>query len=176
MGRTRKEIVRAGLPGGLATRLLAGEPNGRRSCSAPCFGIGATGCGGAHRTPRTKTALTLPRSLAQAWAPRADAIGAVASAGQGCQAQALADSLREDVVNADARVPTALRVTLLRSVNALADRIRCTSPTTTATAPPATLPQPPHKHRLTPPEHGHQGSDTQNQGNDNPGHGQGGSD
>jgi hypothetical protein len=109
--------------------------------------------------------------LARAWATRADAIAAAAAAGHGCRAQALADSLRDHVVNADTRVPAAFRTTLLKSVNALADRITCTPPATTVTTPPTTASQPPQNHdHPTHPKHGHPGPDNQgngNQGNDN---------
>ena len=115
---------------------------------------GAAWCGGS-RHATGPSAGKLPRSLAQAWASRADAIAVAAAAGRGCQAQTLADSLRDDVVGADARVPAAYRSTLLVSVNQLADRIACAPPTKTVTAPAKPPPGPGHHddHRK-PPEHG----------------------
>jgi hypothetical protein len=123
-------------------------------CGALLLGC-AAGCGGSRHATET-TATTLPHSLAQGWASRADAIAAAASAGHGCQAQTLADSLRDDVVSADARVPAAYRTTLLVSVNQLADRIVCVPPTKTVTTP-ATPPQPQHDNHPKPPKHDHPG-------------------
>jgi hypothetical protein len=114
--------------------------------------MGAAGCGGSRDASETK----LPRSLAQSWAARADEIAAAAAAGRACQAQTLADSLRDDVVGADARVPTAYRTTLLVSVNRLADRIACV-PQTTAPKPSPAKPPPHHDDHPKPPEHDHQG-------------------
>jgi hypothetical protein len=116
----------------------------------------AAGCGGS-RHPIETTAATLPRSLAEAWASRADAIAAAASAGKGCRAQTLASSLRDDVVSAEARVPAAYRATLLVSVNRLADRIVCVPPTKTVTAQAQPPPQPHHADHPKRHEHDHQG-------------------
>jgi hypothetical protein len=114
---------------------------------------GAAGCGGSRHATEP-AAGKLPRSLAQDWASRADAIAAAAAAGRGCQAQTLADSLRDDVVGADARVPAAYRATLLVSVNQLADRIACVPPTKTAGPPAKQPPRPPHHDdHPKPPEH-----------------------
>jgi hypothetical protein len=124
---------------------------------AALLAVGSAGCGGSHRTTASTTAAKLPRSLAQAWATRADAIAAAASAGHGCVAQTLADSLREDVVTADARVPAAYRTTLLVSVNQLADRITCVPQTTTAAGPAHNPPKPPqHDEHQKPPKNDHQ--------------------
>jgi hypothetical protein len=117
----------------------------------------AAGCGAAH-TAGTATP-KLPRALAGAWAARADAIAAAASAGRGCSAQTLADSLRDDVVGADTRVPTAFRSALLVSVNRLADSITCTH-TRTVTAPASKPPKPPpHDDHPKPPRPGPKGKD-----------------
>jgi hypothetical protein len=130
----------------------------RRPALLLCAGllaVGVAGCGGSRHATGT-TAAKLPRSLAQAWASRADAIAAAAAAGRGCRAQSLASSLRDDVVSADARVPAAYRSTLLVSVNQLADRISCVPPTKTVTAP-AHPPPPHHDEHPKPPEHAHPG-------------------
>jgi hypothetical protein len=101
--------------------------------------------------------VTLPRSLARAWASRADAIAAAAAAGHGCRAQSLAGALRDDVVNADTRVPAAYRTTLLVSVNQLADRIVCVPPTKTVTTPAHPPPPQQHDNHPKPPKHDHPG-------------------
>jgi hypothetical protein len=121
--------------------------------------VGAAGCGGS-RHPTDTTAAKLPRSLAQAWASRADSIAAAAAAGHSCQAQSLAGSLRDDVVSADTRVPAAYRTTLLVSVNQLADRIVCVPPTKTVTMPAQPAPpgqQQQHGDHPKPPKHDHPG-------------------
>ena len=120
---------------------------------AVLLAAGATGCGGSrHETEATE--VKLPRSLARAWASRADAIAAAAAAGQGCRAQTLADSLRDDVVGADARVPGTYRTKTLVSVNHQADRIACVPPTKSATEPPKPQPHPPHhEDHPKPPDH-----------------------
>jgi hypothetical protein len=128
-------------------------------CAALLVACGA-GCGGS-RHPAETTAARLPRSLAQTWAARADAIAAAASAGHSCRARSLAGSLRDDVVNADTHVPAAYRTALLVSVNQLADRIVCVPPTKTVTMP-AQPPPPPgqqqhHDDHPKPPKHDHPG-------------------
>jgi hypothetical protein len=120
------------------------------------------GCGGGgHSLSRVRT--TLPRALAQQWAAQADRIAAAASAGQGCQAKALAGSLRDEVLQAGSQVPSRLSAPLLAGVNSLADRIVCSPPPQTVTTTPAKPPKkPPHDHH----DHGHhgQGGDNGNQG------------
>ena len=124
------------------------------SVLAALVALGVAGCGASHRTAGTTT-VKLPRALAQAWASRADDIASAASAGQGCKAQTLADSLRDDVVSADARVPGRYRTALLTSVNQLADRITCTH-TRTVTAPTPKPPKPQHHDdHPKPPKPGH---------------------
>ena len=146
-------------------------------CSIGCARVGdafalmlavvflAVGCGGSRPAAATTPAAKLPRVLARAWAARADAIAAAAYAGDGCRAEALAASLRDDVVSAVGHVPAAFRTILLVSVNGLANRIACTPPPKTVTAPPATLQQPPHDHEHPAPhQHDHEGD---HGGNDN---------
>jgi hypothetical protein len=131
------------------------RPTGLLICAALLVAC-AAGCGGSRR-PAETTAATLPRALAEAWASRADAIAAAASAGRSCQAQTLADSLRDDVVSADAHVPAAYRNTLLVSVNQLADRIVCMPPTKTVTSPAQPPPQQHGNGHPKPPKHDHPG-------------------
>jgi hypothetical protein len=127
--------------------------------------VAASGCGGSRPPVATTTALTLPRRLAQVWASRADAIAAAAAAGRGCQARTLADSLRDEVVSAGARVPAAFRTTLLASVSQLADRITCTPQSAAGTTPATSHQQKPpkgHGHHGKPPKHrGGEGGDQQ---------------
>jgi hypothetical protein len=123
--------------------------------TAAALAAGLAGCGGgSHPRASATTATTLPRVLAQAWAARADQIAAAAAAGRGCHAQALASSLRDDVVAADARVPAQFRITLLSSVNELADRITCTPQTKTVTTTGPPHPKPPPGHHPKPPKPG----------------------
>ena len=101
----------------------------------------AAGCGGAG--PSEHAAHGVPRSLAQGWEDRAEAIATVASAGNDCRARELAISLDQDVVQARHRLPLRVRSPLLAAVSSLADRTTCT-PVATNPAPPKN-PQPPHK-------------------------------
>jgi hypothetical protein len=111
----------------------------------------AAGCGNAVRS--NAPAHGVPRALAREWASRASEIAAVAAAGNSCRAVQLANSLREDVVAAEDRVPQRLRPPLVTGVNALADRLTCIEK--------VTVPQPPQKPPKKPPDdhgpghHGH---------------------
>jgi hypothetical protein len=130
-------------------------------CVVCLVALVAGGCGGGgHSASRVRA--TLPRALAQKWAGEADAIAAAAATGQSCRAKALAGSLRDEVIQAGAQVPTRLNAALLDGVNSLADRIVCTPPPQTVTAPPAKPPKkhPPHDHHD---HHGH-GGDNGDQG------------
>ncbi len=108
-------------------------------------------CGGSSGPPPGPR---LPRTLAQTWARQAHAIASAAAAGDGCRAQQLAGSLRDEVIADQGRVPTPLRAPLLGSVNDLADRIACAPPPATlpaappaappGKAKPAKPPKPPH--------------------------------
>ena len=113
--------------------------------------LGAAACGGSGGQATTTSTPKLPRTLAQGWAQRAEAVASAVGAGDGCRAQQLAGSLRDDVIAAQGRVPARLRTTLLSSVNRLADEITCTPPVQTVTRAPKPKPHPkPPKH-----DHGH---------------------
>ncbi len=90
------------------------------------------GCGGG--APQDSTAHGVPRSLAHEWESRASAIASAAEAGNSCEAQHLAASLRDDVDTSQSRVPRRLRSALLTGVNSLADRTSCTRVVTVADA------------------------------------------
>jgi len=109
------------------------------ACVACLVALALAGCGAAA-TPRTHGPPRLQRGLAQRWENQAKAIAAAATAGNGCRAQQLAGSLRDDVIAATSRIPLKLRQPLLASVNALANRITCVPPTDTVTV--ATHPKP----------------------------------
>ena len=116
----------------------------------------AAGCGGSARPERA--AHGVPRALAQGWEARAAAIAAAASAGNDCGARQLAVSLREDVIQAQHKVPRRLQGPLLSGVSSLADRTTCTPVTTKKPQPPHKEPKPkpskpPKKHG----PHGHKG-------------------
>jgi hypothetical protein len=102
----------------------------------------AAGCGGSARSQRASP--HLPRALAQQWAREASTIADVAAAGDSCRASQLAASLRDDVIAAQGEVPARLQAPLVAGVNALADRIKCTPPTTKTHPPPPK--HPPHDH------------------------------
>ena len=115
----------------------------------------AVGCGGG--TPRDSAAHGVPRALAHEWETRASAIADAAAAGNGCEAQHLAASLRDDVVSSQSKVPRRLRSALLTGVYSLADHTECTRVVTVQTPPPThptpgPKPEPPKPHE--PPGHG----------------------
>lgn len=111
----------------------------------------AAGCGGAAR-PQRSAFHGVPPALAQDWEGQASDIAAAASAGNSCRARQLATALRADVVASKDRVPSRLRPPLLTSVNALADRIKCTPVVQTPPEKPKP-PKEPHEHD----RHGHHG-------------------
>jgi len=115
----------------------------------------AGGCGGSDR-PQSSSVRGVPRALAHDWEGRAKEIATAASAGSGCRALQLANSLRDDVVASQHELPPRLRSPLLTGVNALADRITCTHTVTVAPTPKKKEPppKPPHKKH---PGHGHGG-------------------
>lgn len=121
----------------------------------------AAACGGAARSHESPSR-GVPRVLAAKWAAQASAIADAAAAGKGCDALDLASSLRNEVIDAGAKVPARLRLPLVSGVNALADRLVCEVPPQTVTV----APQPPKK----PPknDHGHKhhgpGGDNGDQG------------
>jgi hypothetical protein len=105
----------------------------------------AAACGSSARHSRSATP-GLPPDLAQAWAAQASAVADASAAGDSCHASQLASSLRDDVITAQARVPTRLRSPLLAGVNALADRITCV---------PKPPPPPPGHKKPSKPGHDH---------------------
>src|SRR5690348_4556708 len=115
----------------------------------------AAGCGGG--TPRDSAAHGVPRALAHEWETRASAVADAAAAGNSCEAQHLAASLRHDVVSSQSKVPRRLRSALLTGVYSLADHTECTRVVTVQTPPPThptpgPKPKPPKPHE--PPGHG----------------------
>jgi hypothetical protein len=116
--------------------------------------LGAAACGGGGAQTTTVSAPQVPRGLAQDWAQRSEAVASAVGAGDGCRAQQLAGSLRDDVIAAQGRVPARLRTTLLSSVNRLADEITCTPPVQTVTQQ-ASKPKPKPRHEPKPPKHDH---------------------
>jgi hypothetical protein len=113
------------------------------------------GCGGG--APQDSPAHGVPPALAREWESRASAIASAAAAGNSCEAQHLAASLRDDVATSQSKVPRRLRSALLTGVNSLADRTSCTRVVTVQTPPgkhppPGPKPKPPKPHE--PPGHG----------------------
>jgi hypothetical protein len=109
----------------------------------------AAGCGGAAR-PERSGLHGVPRALAQDWEGKASDIAVAASAGNSCRALQLANALRADVEASKDELPSRLRPPLLTSVNALADRIKCTPVVQTQpkkpTPPKKPKPKEPHEH------------------------------
>lgn len=121
------------------------------------------GCGGG--TPQDSAAHGVPPALAHEWETRATAIANAAAAGNSCEAQHLAATLRDDVVSSQNKVPRRLRSALLTGVYSLADRTECTRVVTVQTPPPThptPKPKPPKPHE--PPGHG-KGHDNHGDGN-----------
>ena len=116
----------------------------------------AAGCGGAAQS-HGSTRQGIPPALAREWGARASAIATAAAAGQGCRAKALADSLRDDVIQASGKVPSRLSTPLLDGVNSLADRLVCTPPPPTVSTQPAPQKEPPPKSHGHHGDHGHHG-------------------
>lgn len=118
----------------------------------------AAGCGGGAR-PQTTTVPRIPSALAQDWSGQASAIAAAAAAGDDCQAQALAVSLRKQVMQKQQLVPSRLRSPLVTGVDSLVERTSCRQTVTVATTagPPQHGPKPPHHppHHGPKPPHGH---------------------
>jgi hypothetical protein len=115
--------------------------------------IVAAGCGGTAR-PRG-SAQGVPPALARAWEGRASAIAAAASSGDNCRAMRLADSLRDDVLAQERKVPPRLRSPLVTGVDPLAERLTCTRTVTMETTPGPPPDKPPHKPAHGPPGHQH---------------------
>jgi hypothetical protein len=120
------------------------------------------GCGGAA-PPQDSAARGVPAALAHDWESRASAIARAAAAGNSCEAQQLAVSLRNDVRASRSKVPRRLRSALLTGVESLADRTTCTPIVTEQTPPrkprPPKEPKPPEHHE--PPGHHKHGDGNQ---------------
>jgi hypothetical protein len=69
----------------------------------------------------------------------------------------LSNSLRNEVIAKQGRLPRRLRLPLLTGVNALADRLTCTQTVTTQTSPAKKPPKPPHERHGHHGHHGHGG-------------------
>jgi hypothetical protein len=106
----------------------------------------SAGCGGSSR-PHPAAARGLPPALARQWAAQASSIADAAAKGQGCRAQRLASTLRNEIIAKQGRVPARLQGPLVTGVNALANRITCAPQPVTVQAKP-----PPKPHG---PDHGH---------------------
>ena len=105
--------------------------------------LAVAGCGGSGR-PEPTASRGLPRALAQEWAAQASSIASAAAHGQGCRAQHLASTLRDEIIAQEGRVPARLQRPLVTGVNALADRITCTPQPVTVQAKPSKPPPKPH--------------------------------
>ncbi len=116
----------------------------RIASAAALVVLAAAGCGSSARR-HDFAARGLPPTLAQEWAARASAIAAAAAAGNGCYALQLAGSLRDEVIAKEAKLPARLRSPLVSGVNALADRITCTTRPETVTVKHPPHPKPHHK-------------------------------
>ena len=118
----------------------------------------AAGCGSSAR-PQPTAARGLPPALAQQWAAQASSIADAAANGQGCRAQRLASTLRNEIIAQEGRVPARLRSPLVTGANALANRIMCMPQPVTVQAEP-----PPKEHGQGPGHDRHDHGD--NQGKD----------
>jgi hypothetical protein len=128
-----------------------------RLVAAIALVVFVAGCGGSAR-PQTTAARGLPPPLAQQWAAQASSIADAAANGQGCRAQRLASTLRNEIIAQEGRVPARLRSPLVTGANALADRITCTPQPVTVQAEP---PKPQPKHGPDPGHHHHDHGDEQ---------------
>jgi hypothetical protein len=125
--------------------------------------LAVAGCGGSAR-PEPTASRGLPPALAQQWAAQASTIANTAAHGQGCRAQQLASTLRDEIIAQKGRVPARLQRPLVTGVNALADRITCTpQPVAVQSKTPKPAKPPPKPHGPGPGhdhDHGdHQGKD-----------------
>lgn len=130
----------------------------------------AAGCGGGAR-PRPASVHGVPSALAHDWAGQASAIAAAAESGDDCHAQALAVSLREQVMRKSHLLPLRLRSPLVTGLDSLVERTSCRETVTVETtpAPPQHGPKPPHEHPPHGPKpphgpHGHGHGDDQGGG------------
>jgi len=120
--------------------------------------LAAVGCGGSAR-PETTAARGLPPTLAEQWAEQASSIASAAAHGQGCRAQRLASTLRDEILGKKARVPARLQGPLVTGVNSLADRITCTPQPVAVQAKPPQAPPKPHDDHAHGHDHDHHGKD-----------------
>lgn len=112
------------------------------------------GCGGGAG-PQKAALHGVPNALAQDWAAQASEIAAAAAARNDCHAQALANSLRAQVMQKRHLLPLRLRSPLVTGVDSLVASTTCTRTVveTTTQAPPPHGLKPLHK----PHDHGHHG-------------------
>ena len=122
------------------------------------------GCGGATRPPHSGVH-ELPPALAQDWEGRASAIATAASTGDSCRAMQLADSLRDDVLAQEHKLPLRLRSPLVTGVIALAGRPHVYADGDHGHHSGAAAHGPPHKPHH-PPAHGHPGRGQDHGGDD----------
>jgi hypothetical protein len=118
------------------------------------------GCGGGAG-PQKSALHGVPNALAQDWAGQASEIAAAAAARNDCHAQALANSLRAQVMQKRHLLPPRLRSPLVTGLDSLVARTTCTQ---TAPAPPSTRPAKPHGPPKPTKPHGHH--DHHGHGND----------
>ena len=133
--------------------------------AAALVAVVAAGCGGAP-PPQRSAFQGVPPALAQQWEGQASAIADAATAGNSCRALQLAAALRTDVAQSADRLPFRLRSPLVTGVNALADRIRCTPPVTSAPKKRSKPPKPPHEPHGKHEHHGHHGGGGDGEGGD----------
>ena len=101
----------------------------------------------------------VPRALARNWEGQASAIAAAAASRDDCHAQALALSLRRQVMQKQHLLPLRLRSPLVTGLDSLVEHTTCTQTVTVETTPvpPKHGPKPPEKHgpHHAPPPHDH---------------------
>jgi hypothetical protein len=136
---------------------MAGRPSKvvRIASTAALVLVVATACGSAAPS-HDSASRGVPRVLAAKWAAQASAIADAAAAGNGCDALHRTSALRNEVIDAGAKVPARLRSPLVTGVNALADRLVCEpppQPVPVAPQPPKKPPKDDHQHK----HHGHGG-------------------
>ena len=146
----------------------------RIAAAAALVVLVAAGCGGGAR-PQRSAAHGIPSALAKDWAGQAAAIAATATAGDNCRAQALAVSLRKQVLAQQHRLPLRLRSPLVTGLDSLVARTTCRQTVTVQTTPAPKPPPPgPEPHKPKPHDdhgghgdhgpHGHGGDGGGNQG------------
>jgi hypothetical protein len=136
---------------------MAGTPSKvvRIASTAALVLLVAAACGSGAQS-HSSASRGVPRVLAAKWAAQASAIADAAAAGNGCDALHRTSALRNEVIDAGAKVPARLRSPLVTGVNALADRLVCEpppQPVPVAPQPPKKPPKDDHQHK----HHGHGG-------------------